>query len=242
MGGGPHARPPAQGRGPGDHGQASLSGRFQKGSWTWARAAGQCLRGRRGAPPAAGSLPGHTCWRTPGGPVTVSGRVSGRLYRHVRSPHPHCRQPGRQGPGTPRPPPGKLGSPLRLVGGPQSLQRPPPSGLIQSLWLRPDGVRRPSTAWPGHALGPADSEPRPQAASKTRESSQIRQECERPLRRQGQRTPCCCSSPAGKQAGRLKKPACGPPTSQETAWTQVGAQPWRTGERARLVWAALGGN
>lgn len=33
-----------------------------------------------------------------------------------------------------------------------------------------------------------------------------------------------------------------PPTSQGTAWMQVGAQPWRTGERTRLVWAALGGN
>lgn len=43
------------------------------------------------------------------------------------------------------------------------------------------------------------------------------------------------------EAGRASEEASlWPPTSQGTAWTQVGAQPWRTGERARLVWAALG--
>lgn len=127
MGSGPHARPRAQGRGPGDQGQAALSGRLQRGRLDLGEGSRPGARGRRGAPhQRPGSLPGHTCQRTPGGPVTVSGRVSGRLYRHVRSPHPHCRQPGRQGPGTPCPPPSKLGSPLRLVGGTRALQRPPP--------------------------------------------------------------------------------------------------------------------
>lgn len=68
MGSAPHARPRAQGRGPGEHGQAALSGHFQRGRLDLGEGSGQCIRRRRGAPPAAtasGNTPAGTLQEGP---------------------------------------------------------------------------------------------------------------------------------------------------------------------------------
>lgn len=214
-----------------DQGQAGLSGCLQRGQLDLGKGSWPVAQGTQGRPISGQTAPRDTpACCTPGGPVTASGRVSGRLYLDGMSLCRPLQVAGATRPRNPRPAARQAGQPS-LVGWWHRLPTQTTALGSDSVPVAPS--RRGQETQ--HHLAQSHS-----WSCQFRTQSTGCKQDQKILLRSGRNASALFASKSREHhAAALRHWEGGwaseeaglwPPTSREMAWTKVGAQRWRTGD------------